>query len=353
VAKDTAKSKTKTRQPAKSRLSSSLEKTAKKATAKKAVKTKAKPASARKDKASTKTTKAKNLAVKKTAVKKTAAKKTPPAKKKTLAKKPSNRKKTVRKAKKPIRKAKRTRNINIPLGRKTRLTLTVKLSKSPAKKRGRKKTSRFKRFKKAIAKKRQFMVSLAMVLFGATGTVYFGLQVAAAPLPQGNDTPISQEIVVPTPTEKYLPRSEAKRLKIGAIDLNTKLISVGKNADGTMEVPESYDLAAYYKFGPTPGEKGPAVIVGHLDNYYSGPAVFWRLRELKAGDIISVDRADGKTAKFKVNSVKEFSQNSFPSKAVYGNIDHAGLRLITCGGSYDYIKQRYSDNTIVFASLVK
>lgn len=349
MAKDTAKSKKKTRQPAKSRLSSSLEKPAEKTSAKKAVKAKAKPASARKTKTSAKTSKAK-----KPAAKKTASKKASQTKKKTLAKKPSSRKKTARKAKKPIRKAKRTRNINIPLGRKTRLMLTIKLSKSPAnKKRGRKKASRFKRFKKAIARKRQFMASLAMVLFGATGTVYFGFQVAAAPLPQGNDTPISQEIIVPTPTEKYLPRSEAKRLKVGAVDLNTKLISLGRNSDGTMEVPERYDLAGYYKFGPTPGEKGPAVIVGHLDNYYSGPAVFWRLRELKAGDIINVDRADGKTAKFKVNSVKEFSQNEFPSKAVYGNIDHAGLRLITCGGPYDYIKQRYSDNTIVFASLVK
>ncbi|MBI4101059.1 class F sortase, partial [Candidatus Microgenomates bacterium] len=95
-----------------------------------------------------------------------------------------------------------------------------------------------------------------------------------------------------------------------------------------------------------------AIVVGHIDNY-RGPAVFWKLGQLQPGDVVEIDRADGTTVKFKVEAIKQFSQDQFPTAEVYGNIDHAGLRLITCGGQFNRITRQYSDNTVVFASMVQ
>ena len=81
-------------------------------------------------------------------------------------------------------------------------------------------------------------------------------------------------------------------------------------------------------------------------------AVFWRLRELVPGDTFEIDRADGSTAKFKVDAVKQVPQSNFPTEEVYGNIDFAGIRLITCGGTFNRTTRHYSDNTIVFGSLI-
>jgi LPXTG-site transpeptidase (sortase) family protein len=135
--------------------------------------------------------------------------------------------------------------------------------------------------------------------------------------------------------------------------VNADIITVGKNADGSMETPDinSHDTG-WYKYGPTPGEIGPAIIVGHVDNL-NGPSVFWRLGELKAGDKVEITRKDGKPVKFKVDSVQQFEQENFPAKKVYGNTDHAGLRLITCGGTFDSSTGRYTHNTVVFASVIK
>ena len=94
---------------------------------------------------------------------------------------------------------------------------------------------------------------------------------------------------------------------------------------------------------------GPAVIAGHVT--WNGPAVFYRLGTMRRGDQVSVTRKDGKTAVFTVTRVTQFSKSRFPTRAVYGPIDHAGLRLITCGGTYDKARSRYLDNVVVFAKL--
>ena len=72
---------------------------------------------------------------------------------------------------------------------------------------------------------------------------------------------------------------------------------------------------------------------------------------MQPGDQVRVTRKDGKTAVFTVTRVDQFSKSRFPSRAVYGEIDHAGLRLITCGGTWDAARNKYLDNVIVFAKL--
>ena len=127
---------------------------------------------------------------------------------------------------------------------------------------------------------------------------------------------------------------------------------LGLAPDGAIEIPESYTQVGWYEHGPTPGEYGPAVILGHVDSV-SGPAVFFPLGQLEAGDDIFIDRADGSVAHFIVERLERYEQIAFPTAKVYGDIDHAGLRLITCSGTFIKGEQRYTHNLVVYAKLVE
>jgi hypothetical protein len=98
---------------------------------------------------------------------------------------------------------------------------------------------------------------------------------------------------------------------------------------------------------------GPAIVLGHVDSAENGPSVFFRLGELRAGDIVRIDRADGSTALFAVDEVHSYAKDDFPTEVVYGDIDHAGLRILTCGGAFDDSTGHYLNNIVVFASLVR
>ncbi|MBC7746531.1 class F sortase [Pedobacter sp.] len=141
------------------------------------------------------------------------------------------------------------------------------------------------------------------------------------------------------------------KLEVPDIGLTTDIISTGKNDDGTLAVPDRYNIAAWYQYSPTPGEIGPAIIVGHVDNYL-GPAVFFNLKDLQPGQLIHVTRQDGSIVQFKVDTLALFDQDNFPTAEVYGNIDYQGLRLITCGGVFNPLTGYYTQNTVVYASYV-
>ena len=147
-----------------------------------------------------------------------------------------------------------------------------------------------------------------------------------------------------------LPESDPVVVSIPRIGLRPRLVELGLDQGGAMEVPQDPARAGWFSHGAAPGALGPAVIAGHV-TWDGVPAVFSRLGTMRAGDRVSVTRKDGKTAVFVVSKVARFSKSRFPSRAVYGPIDHAGLRLITCGGSYDASRHRYLDNVIVFAKL--
>jgi LPXTG-site transpeptidase (sortase) family protein len=142
------------------------------------------------------------------------------------------------------------------------------------------------------------------------------------------------------------------RLRIPAIDLSTPpLQQLGRAADKSIALPTRPELAGWFKGGPRPGQPGPAVIIGHVDWDHSG-AVFFRLREMTPGEAVYVDRADGSTQEFRVTAVRQVAKADFPTDDVYAPDLESSLRLITCGGQFDYATHNYLDNVIVFASPV-
>ena len=140
-------------------------------------------------------------------------------------------------------------------------------------------------------------------------------------------------------TGLVLPESHPVAVSIPKLGVRSPLDDLGLGRDGAMEVPENPAHAGWFSGGPTPGALGPAVIAGHV-TWNGAPAVFHRLSSLRPGDRATVTRKDGRIAVFTVTRVARFSKSQFPSRAVYGPIDHAGLRLITCGGTYDAARHR-------------
>lgn len=157
----------------------------------------------------------------------------------------------------------------------------------------------------------------------------------------------------PAPAERAVPMAKSAPVRVGipAIGVDSELMQLGLRGDGTLEVPPTGFPAGWFTGAPTPGELGPAIIAGHVD-WGGQPGVFYRLRDLKAGDEIMVGRQDRSTALFRVTRIERFSKRDFPTDLVYGAIDHAGLRLITCGGAFDTQARSYVDNIIAFAEFV-
>ncbi|MEU8298005.1 class F sortase [Micromonospora sp. NPDC048909] len=151
-----------------------------------------------------------------------------------------------------------------------------------------------------------------------------------------------------------LPASRPVDLSIHSIDLRAPVHSVGIAPDGSIGVPDAARAqeAAWYDQGPTPGQYGPSVIVGHVDTT-TGPAVFHELKGLRPGDRVEVRREDGTIAVFEVDSVEKFDKADLPVDEVFGDFSRPNLRLITCGGRWVGGETGYADNVVVFASLVK
>jgi sortase (surface protein transpeptidase) len=157
-----------------------------------------------------------------------------------------------------------------------------------------------------------------------------------------------------TPRGLILPKAAPERLSIPAIGVDAGLLQLGLNADGTVQVPplDADSKPGWYRGSPTPGQLGPALLLGHIDSARYGPGVFFKLGALRRGDTITVTRADHKAAVFRVDAVAEYRKDHFPTLTVYGNTDHAALRLITCGGKFDFSARSYEDNIVAFASLI-
>jgi sortase (surface protein transpeptidase) len=150
---------------------------------------------------------------------------------------------------------------------------------------------------------------------------------------------------------RTLARSVPVRLRIPSIGVDSALMGLGIAADGSLEVPPTGFPAGWYTGAPTPGERGPAVVAGHVD--WNGRAgVFSELHAVRTGAIVQVSRADGSVATFRVSRVGRFPKDAFPTALVYGDLDHAGLRLITCGGAFDQAAGSYIDDIVVFADLI-
>ena len=140
------------------------------------------------------------------------------------------------------------------------------------------------------------------------------------------------------------------RLVIPAIGVATRLVRLGLEPDGGMAVPGDFGRAGWFSGGPAPGEAGPAVIAGHVDSR-TGPAVFYRLRELRPRQVVLVERADGTRLRFVVEQARSYPKTGFPTAAVFGPVPSAALRLITCAGDFDRARGSSRDNLVVFARL--
>lgn len=140
------------------------------------------------------------------------------------------------------------------------------------------------------------------------------------------------------------------RVRIPAIGVNSALQPLHLDAHGALSPPTDYATAGWYADGTAPGDVGPAVIAGHVDSR-SGPAVFFRLRDLRPGDQIQVARG-GRWLAFQVVATGRYPKNTFPTAQVYGPTPDAQLRLITCGGDFDRRRGSYVDNVVVYAVAV-
>ena len=173
----------------------------------------------------------------------------------------------------------------------------------------------------------------------------------AAPVrPEAQASVPSPSTPAPTPRTALARAAPPVRIRIPAIGVSAAVVRLGLERDGTLEVPRDFGVAGWFTGGPAPGETGPAVIAGHIDSR-RGPAVFYRLRALRPGDRVAVERADGSTVEFAVQGAARYPKVAFPTEAVFGPSPEPLLRLITCGGTFDRSRRSYRDNVVVTARL--
>lgn len=212
-------------------------------------------------------------------------------------------------------------------------------------------------------------LALALLLVGA-GSLFLGLRGHDHPLAGPASTPTTSlpkahrppsasaggttttTTMLPAPVpQAFALRSTPVQLRVPAIALDVSLSTLGLNLNGTVEVPTDIQQPGWYRFGPSPGQDGSAVILGHVDSY-QGPAAFFKLRSLVAGDLVDVTLADGVSAQFKVTDVVQYLKTSFPDQLVYAGHGQSTLQLVTCGGTFDSQTGHYLSNIVVYTSLV-
>jgi sortase (surface protein transpeptidase) len=215
--------------------------------------------------------------------------------------------------------------------------------------------------------RRRFAAVLALAGIGlaVAASVNFGDGGRKRPSQLKRVLPVPQVFAVPTLKTSTERRSTAAkspgkpdrqmprpvRVTIPAIGVSAPVIPLGLNSDGTMQTPESYTVAGWFRPGPEPGERGAAIVVGHVDSH-NGPGVFYRLRALRRGDRIGITLVNGEKLRFVVTSSRDVSKRHFPSALVYRRTKRSTLRLVTCGGRFDTSTGHYVNNHIVFAWLV-
>ncbi len=198
---------------------------------------------------------------------------------------------------------------------------------------------------------RWWMMSAALALLGL-GCLWVGLrgQQTSLGLParphHSAHPPLSLGASPPV-----VPRSDPVALSIPAIGVSTFVSQLGLNPDSTVQVPVDFQRPGWYRLGPAPGQVGSAVILGHVDSS-RGPAVFFNLRLLTAGDKVEVALADGLNVEFVVKSVAMYPNDQFPAQQVYGPHGYSALQLVTCGGQFDSSTGHYLSNVVVYTALV-
>ncbi|MFD9610318.1 class F sortase [Streptomyces sp. NPDC059083] len=176
-------------------------------------------------------------------------------------------------------------------------------------------------------------------------------QPVAAAAPDGTGAGLAA--LAPLPVPAPLPASPPVRVRVPAVRIDAPVTAVGLDPDGWIEAPppEENRLAGWFTGAVTPGERGTAVVVGHVDTP-AGRAVFYDLGALGRGHRVEVVRRDGRTAVFVVYEVEVVPKEDFPAERVYGDVGVPELRLITCGGTFTQ-ESGYAGNVVVSARLVE
>lgn len=218
--------------------------------------------------------------------------------------------------------------------------------------------------------RRRASLTAAAALFlltGCSATTPLQTQATSASGATGHPSPVISRTADPTRTAHrpvkasttakptlpaVMPASLPVSLSIPSIGTRTDLLELGLRENGTLEVPPDGPgaPAGWYRQSPTPGERGPAVLLGHVNAVGGGPGVFAGLRNLRPGDRVEVARRDGTVAAFTVVRGEQFRKDAFPTQTVYGNTKGSELRVITCDG-YNPATGEFEDNYVVFATL--
>ncbi|MFF1611999.1 class F sortase [Amycolatopsis sp. NPDC058278] len=212
---------------------------------------------------------------------------------------------------------------------------------------------------RSAGSRRGFLIALVVALVAAL--VVLALTLGGHRDPGTAQPPPAQPVAVdPAPRSgsqdavAALPKVEPVSIDIPKIGAHSSLVPLGLNPDNTVEVPPVTTplQAGWYTYAPTPGETGPAVVLGHVDgNHQKG--IFFRLKELAPGDRVSIARKDGTTVVFEVTKVHQVPKKDFEGEGVYDDTAGPELRLITCGGVFDRNAHNYVDNIVVYARLVQ
>jgi hypothetical protein len=153
------------------------------------------------------------------------------------------------------------------------------------------------------------------------------------------------------PTPAGLARSRPLELRVPSLGISTTVAELGLQANNEVQVPASVHTVGWFRLGPTPGQIGSSVILGHVDSF-RGPGIFFEIKSLPPGALIEVNLADGVTAQFRVTSVVQYAKTGFPDALVYGSRSGRELNLVTCGGTFDHQTGSYESNIVVFSRLV-
>lgn len=224
---------------------------------------------------------------------------------------------------------------------------------------------RFPTPKRAVLRHRRLRPAVPLLIAGLTGLFVASLVglLQSTPRDPAVGHPLTPVMLAPenagTPTGGHRAHDETvnvvdvhapppRRISIPAIGVAARVIPLGPNPDHTMQTPTDVAQAGWYKPGPEPGERGAAVVVGHVDSK-SGPGVFYRLRELRRGNRIRVIRQGGSVVTFRVEGLERWPKAEFPTRRVFRRTRVSALRLVTCSGAFDTTTGHYVDNTIVYA----
>jgi hypothetical protein len=192
-----------------------------------------------------------------------------------------------------------------------------------------------------------------VLLVVAVGCTTWGLSQHQHPLapPVAAPAPVSTTPVPTVAAVAVVAYSVPVSLKVPAISLSVSLSTLGLNPDGTVQVPDNDTEPGWFRLGPSPGQIGSAVILGHVDTT-KGPGIFFQLRSLQAGDQVQVGLTDGAVATFAVTSVMQYTKTQFPARQVYASQGTSELQLVTCGGAFDSQTGHYLSNIVVYTSFV-